>query len=352
MRITFKTSTFIFTMKPFFQFASAAALALLGSACSTPPREAWSDIQSRGLITYYVKGPQTQAQPPLGGQAKPTLLATTKPAGKSNEIVTVYQRQPIFTPRVTNFQLPVARSVNNLPGYVKSPYTTPGRLVDVRGVVPGSRVYCPYTRKPFLLPEIAPQRQLASTQISPDQMPKKRPAAAPIVSSAPAKIVRTPSRKAQSVSSLSNNPVRERPKKAAPQVLDTPPAAPQREVVTTEIKNSPPTVPTQPVVQPAPANKPVVEAAPPVMKVTTPAAPKRELAAPRLGASSKVDEAPTRAAEPKKELLYGKSVPNRPGFVNSPFAGKNQLVDVTGLPAGMEVKCPYTGKLFKVPAQR
>lgn len=47
---------------------------------------------------------------------------------------------------------------------------------------------------------------------------------------------------------------------------------------------------------------------------------------------------------------FGRPVVWRPGFVNSPSAKPNQFVDVTGLPAGMEVKCPYTGKLFRVPA--
>jgi len=36
-------------------------------------------------------------------------------------------------------------------------------------------------------------------------------------------------------------------------------------------------------------------------------------------------------------------------MVNSPYAGKTQLVDVSGMSAGQTVKCPYTGKLFKVP---
>lgn len=49
------------------------------------------------------------------------------------------------------------------------------------------------------------------------------------------------------------------------------------------------------------------------------------------------------------EIPYGSRVAGRPGFVNSPFASKNQLVDVAGIAPGVEVKCPYTNKLFRVP---
>ncbi|MBN8417994.1 MAG: hypothetical protein J0L73_03685 [Verrucomicrobia bacterium] len=49
------------------------------------------------------------------------------------------------------------------------------------------------------------------------------------------------------------------------------------------------------------------------------------------------------------DLPYGTAVPGRMNMVNSPFAGKTQLVDVSGMSAGQTVKCPYTGKLFKVP---
>jgi hypothetical protein len=48
-------------------------------------------------------------------------------------------------------------------------------------------------------------------------------------------------------------------------------------------------------------------------------------------------------------LPYGAPVPGRMNMVNSPYAGKTQLVDVSGMSAGQTVKCPYTGKLFKVP---
>ena len=67
---------------------------------------------------------------------------------------------------------------------------------------------------------------------------------------------------------------------------------------------------------------------------------------PNLPLQQTPPEAPKPAEPPQ-----GIAIPGRPGFVNSPFAAKHQLVDVTGLPTGMEVKCPYTGKLFRVPPQ-
>lgn len=51
----------------------------------------------------------------------------------------------------------------------------------------------------------------------------------------------------------------------------------------------------------------------------------------------------------KKDLPYGTAVAGRPNMVNSPYASKTQLVDVAGMSPGQTVKCPYSGKLFRVP---
>ena len=45
-----------------------------------------------------------------------------------------------------------AIKVDGKPGYVKSPYDTQGRLIDVRGLPPGTEAECPYTRRTFLVP--------------------------------------------------------------------------------------------------------------------------------------------------------------------------------------------------------
>jgi len=51
----------------------------------------------------------------------------------------------------------------------------------------------------------------------------------------------------------------------------------------------------------------------------------------------------------KRDIPYGIPVPNRPGFVTSPYSPKSGYVDVRGFPSGTEVKDPYSGKTFLTP---
>jgi hypothetical protein len=53
--------------------------------------------------------------------------------------------------------------------------------------------------------------------------------------------------------------------------------------------------------------------------------------------------------KPRRDLPYGIPVPNKPGFVTSPYAPKSGFVDVRGFPSGTEVKDPYTEKVFLTP---
>ncbi len=241
--------------------AAASLAALMLTSCAIPPREAWQEIQTRGLITYYM-GKESR---PLGtSPSSSTMLARNNPAVVAPISTTVGPDRPATPPpaMLNASTMPVAQAVPDLPGYVRTPFTNPPRLVDVRGMSAGSKVVCPYTQRPFLVPG--------------------------------------------SVSASSSNIAANRPKA---------PAAPER-----------------PRVTPAPANSNVA-----AMTKTAPSAP--------------TTPAVTPAPAPAADLPYGSPIAGRPGFVNSPFAAKHQLVDVTGLPVGMEVKCPYTGKLFRVPPQ-
>ncbi len=81
--------------------------------------------------------------------------------------------------------------------------------------------------------------------------------------------------------------------------------------------------------------------APPPAPSVTPIAPPTPITT-RVAASVP----PTKA---RRDMPYGIPVPNKPGFVTSPYAPKSGFVDVRGFPSGTEVKDPYTGKVFLTP---
>jgi len=49
------------------------------------------------------------------------------------------------------------------------------------------------------------------------------------------------------------------------------------------------------------------------------------------------------------QLPAGIPVPNKPGFLRSPYGGNQALIDARGFPRGTLVKDPYTGRIFVTP---
>lgn len=106
---------------------------------------------------------------------------------------------------------------------------------------------------------------------------------------------------------------------------------------------------TKPV--PAPSPTPAVNVAEAKPKAEAPKTKPADAPKPKAPEQpvAQAAQKPAPAKPTADETPYGVPVPGRPGLVNSPYAGKLQLVDVTGLKPGQEVKCPYSGKLFRVP---
>ncbi len=273
------------------------------TSCSLPQREAWRQIQRDGLIPFVATQwssdstpsmqttRQMMAQAPKKETSAPLVAATTGTSDKLIGPPVVANTTP--SPAMIDAKsIPQAQTVPGLVGYVRTPYTNPPRLVDVRGMNAGSKVVCPFTNKPFLVP--------ASTALEPAKV-----AAAPVPT---------------------YSPVAQTPKTLSPAPVQKAPTTP----TTVAAMNKP-----QPSAPPAPAP-------------TSSISPKPQVAATPAPAPS---ASPPPAKVETQEIPFGNAISGRPGFVNSPYAAKHQLVDVTGLPVGMEVKCPYTGKLFRVPPQ-
>lgn len=72
---------------------------------------------------------------------------------------------------------------------------------------------------------------------------------------------------------------------------------------------------------------------------------RRELTTPDITPPEPVKEVKPQAAD----LPVGTAVPGRDGFVYSPYVTEKKLVDAVGIASGTKVKCPYTGKAFRVP---
>ena len=100
------------------------------------------------------QGPRTTDQGLVIARDADAVDETSAQRKKRDEVV-----DP--TPAVKNDKIPPPPTPNNpeyaikvegKPGYVKSPYDTQGRLIDVRGLPPGTEAECPYSRRTFLVP--------------------------------------------------------------------------------------------------------------------------------------------------------------------------------------------------------
>lgn len=320
--------------------ATTAAL----SSCTLPPQQAWRKIQDDGLIAYinyeisarHTDTPGTTETQPAASPATVTPPAYRAPAeSKAVQAPVMAKRRPVErSSAMDTGKVLTAENVPSLPGFVRSPYTNPPRLVDVKGVAPGTRMVCPYTQKPFIVPT---DIGMASPPVVVQETPRK--------TEDPKRERETPAREKESPGVVLNNKRVEKPRKEIEPVSDIPSPPSIADAPVTSSTPTAPAPPAPPSVAtksaPAATTPPAVASTPP-SKATTPAAP----VVPPVATTT-----PPAAPKPVQDIPYGNAIAGRPGFVNSPYAAKHQLVDVTGLPSGMEVKCPYTGKLFRVPMQ-
>ncbi|HWB02350.1 MAG TPA: hypothetical protein VG796_04950 [Verrucomicrobiales bacterium] len=102
--------------------------------------------------------------------------------------------------------------------------------------------------------------------------------------------------------------------------------------------------PGEPVISLTPLPKKDLQKEPPVIDPLPLAGENLEKPQPKT-----VENPPAAESPPKEDVPYGAPVAGKPGFIYSPYSEKNNLVDAVDIPRGTKVKCPYTGKVFRIP---
>lgn len=259
------------------------------TACELPPRQAWRVIQTEGLIPY------------LGIEFGP------RP-------VPAYARQPAVRQGPRSLAAAYAPSASSIP--------VANRFLGVGG---GNSAF--------------PEKKLAvpGVYVVRTQPPAARPVAP---AAAPAK-PQTVAAKPVKTITLSA------PKAAIPKPAPPAESKPTGQPPAGEIAKAPAAKPAPS--PPKPASAAAATPAKPVRAGDAIPVPNPRTQPQTASKDSAPKPPPTSDSGKADSLPFGTPVPGRPGLVNSPYAGKYQLVDVTGLNIGQEIKCPYSGKLFRVP---
>lgn len=58
---------------------------------------------------------------------------------------------------------------------------------------------------------------------------------------------------------------------------------------------------------------------------------------------------PPAPAPAPADIPFATRITGKPGFVKSPFDPNGQAIDVRDFQSGQKARCPYTGKIFRVP---
>jgi hypothetical protein len=112
-----------------------------------------------GACAQKTKPPRKTAQgPKIAEQGTPAPTdaaadATPSEKKKRDEVVDpTPAKNNKIPPPPTPTNPEYAIKAEGKPGYVQSPYDPQHRLIDVRGLPPGTEAECPYTRRTFLVP--------------------------------------------------------------------------------------------------------------------------------------------------------------------------------------------------------